>query len=76
MLIDYTPLSESWRMRTNSFLLCDPATIPAFASIFLYFLHYNNTTNYANFATTKGFNFYNKNQKVKDKWKMGCGCEK
>lgn len=32
--INYTALSESWRMRTNSFLLWDPATIPAFASIF------------------------------------------
>lgn len=30
-----TPLSESWRIRTSSFLLYDPATIPAVASIFL-----------------------------------------
>ena len=28
-----TPLSESWRIRTSSFLLCDPATIPALASM-------------------------------------------
>lgn len=32
-----TPLSESWRIWTSSFLLYDPATIPAFASMFSQF---------------------------------------
>lgn len=30
----HTPLSDSWRILTSSFLLCDPATIPPVASIF------------------------------------------